>query len=243
MLTAAVLAPFVMPYDPNRMDIVHRLTAPSIRHWLGTDDFGRDVLSRMLIGARLSMLAGGLTVAFAIASGTAIGILAGTARRLDDVVMRFADALMAFPDILLAIALMAALGPSLLNVVLALGTVYTPRVARLVRAATLVLRRTQFIEAAEALGAPDLRIIRIHILPNLLSLLIVQATFIFAAAVLTEAAPLLPRRRHPAHHPQLGQHDRRGATIFRPCRMAHPRARRRHPAHRPVFANPRRRPA
>jgi peptide/nickel transport system permease protein len=102
--------------------------------------------------------------------------------------MRFADALMAFPDILLAIALMAALGPSLLNVVLALGTVYTPRVARMVRGATLVLRRTQFVEAAEALGATDGRIIRVHMLPNLVSLLVVQATFMFAAAVLTEAA-------------------------------------------------------
>ena len=104
------------------------------------------------------------------------------------VVMRFADALMAFPDILLAIALMAALGPSLLNVVLALGTVYTPRIARLVRGAVLVLQRTQFVEAAEALGAGNLRIMRVHLLPNIFSLLIVQATFTFAAAVLTEAA-------------------------------------------------------
>ena len=188
VVAAAALAPLVMPYDPQRMDIVHRLNGPSARHWLGTDDFGRDVLSRLLIGARLSMLAGTLVVAAAVVAGTVLGVLAGHAKRLDDVLMRFADALMAFPDILLAIALMAALGPSLLNVVLALGIVYTPRVARLVRGAVLVLRRTQFVEAAEALGASDARIIRIHILPNLVSLLIVQATFIFAAAVLTEAA-------------------------------------------------------
>jgi peptide/nickel transport system permease protein len=188
VLGGAVLAPVVMPFDPQRMDIVHRLAAPSTRHWLGTDDFGRDVLSRLLIGARLSMLAGTLVVVAAVLAGTLLGVLAGYAKQLDDGLMRFADALMAFPDILLAIALMAALGPSLLNVVLALGTVYTPRVARLVRGAVLVLRRTQFVEAAEALGAGDARIIRVHILPNLLSLLIVQATFIFAAAVLTEAA-------------------------------------------------------
>jgi peptide/nickel transport system permease protein len=188
ILGGAVLAPLIAPYDPQRMDIVHRLAAPSLRHWFGTDDFGRDVLSRLLFGARQSLVVGTLVVIFAIIAGTVLGLLAGYVRRLDDVVMRFADALMAFPDILLAIALMAALGPSLLNVVLALGTVYTPRVARLVRGATLVLRRTQFVEAAEALGATDGRIIRVHMLPNLVSLLVVQATFMFAAAVLTEAA-------------------------------------------------------
>lgn len=188
VLGSAAFAPLIMPYNPQRMDIAHRLTAPSASHWFGTDDFGRDMLSRLLIGARLSMLAGTLVVVFATVAGTVLGLLAGYVKRLDDLLMRFADALMAFPDILLAIALMAALGPSLLNVVLALGTVYTPRVARLVRGATLVLRRTQFVEAAEALGAGDTRIVRVHILPNLLSLLIVQATFIFAAAVLTEAA-------------------------------------------------------
>jgi peptide/nickel transport system permease protein len=188
ILGGAVLAPLIAPYDPQRMDIVHRLAAPSLRHWFGTDDFGRDVLSRLLFGARQSLVVGTLVVIFAIIAGTVLGLLAGYVRRLDDVVMRFADALMAFPDILLAIALMAALGPSLLNVVLALGTVYTPRVARMVRGATLVLRRTQFVEAAEALGATDGRIIRVHMLPNLVSLLVVQATFMFAAAVLTEAA-------------------------------------------------------
>ncbi len=123
VLGGAALAPLVAPYNPQRMDIIHRLTAPSALHWLGTDDFGRDVFSRLLIGARLSMLAGTLVVAFAIVAGTALGLVAGYVKRLDDLLMRFADALMAFPDILLAIALMAALGPSLLNVVLALGTV------------------------------------------------------------------------------------------------------------------------
>ena len=117
-----------------------------------------------------------------------LGLLAGYVRRLDEVLSRFTDALMAFPDILLAIALMAALGPSLIDVVAALGTVYTPRVARLVRGVTLVLSRLQFIEAAVAIGAGDARIIRRHLLPNLLSPLLVQATFIFASAVLTEAA-------------------------------------------------------
>jgi peptide/nickel transport system permease protein len=188
VLGGAVLASLVAPYDPQRMDIFHRLTPPSARHWFGTDDFGRDEFSRLLFGARLSMLTGTLVVVFAMAAGTVLGLLSGYVRWLDDLVMRFADALMAFPDILLAIALMAALGPSLLNVVLALGTVYTPRIARLVRGAVLVLQRTQFVEAAEALGAGNLRIVRVHLLPNIFSLLIVQATFTFAAAVLTEAA-------------------------------------------------------
>jgi peptide/nickel transport system permease protein len=188
VLGAAVLAPWVAPANPQRMDILHRLAPPSAAHLLGTDDFGRDVLSRVIYGARLSVTSGTLVVVFSIVAGTALGLVAGSVRRLDELLMRFTDALMAFPDILLAIALMAALGPSLLDVVLALGVVYTPRVARLVRGAVLVLRRLTFIEAAEALGADDWRVIRVHILPNLVSPLLVQSTFIFAAAVLTEAA-------------------------------------------------------
>ena len=170
------------------MDVVHRLLPPSGLHWLGTDDFGRDVLSRMLLGARLSLTAGTLVVMVSLAAGTVMGLLAGTVRLLDEPLMRLADALMAFPDILLAIALMAALGPSLFDVVLALGVVYMPRVARLVRGAVLVLREMTFIEAARAVGATPGRIMRRHLLPNLISPLLVQGTFIFATAVLTEAA-------------------------------------------------------
>jgi peptide/nickel transport system permease protein len=188
VVLAGLGAPFLAPFDPNRMDIIHRLSPPSPLHWLGTDDFGRDEFSRTLFGARLSVLAGMLVVLVSTVCGTVLGLLAGSVKRLDDLLMRFADALMAFPDILLAIALMAALGPSLLDVVLALGTVYTPRVARLVRGAVLVLRRQTFVEAAEALGATDLRITIVHVLPNLVSPLLVQGTFVFAAAVLTEAA-------------------------------------------------------
>ena len=187
-LGAAAFAPLLAPYAPTRMDIAHRLAGPGVRHLLGSDDFGRDVLSRLLYGARLSLTVGALVVALATALGLAIGLAAGYLRRLDAALMRFTDALMAFPDILLAIALMAGLGPSLLNVVLALGIVYTPRVARIVRGATLVLREMPFIEAERALGASDLRIMAAHLLPNLSSALIVQGTFIFGAAILTEAA-------------------------------------------------------
>ena len=188
VVLAAAFAPNLAPAAPTRMDIAHRLAPPGARHPLGSDDFGRDVLSRLLYGARLSLGVGALTVALATALGLAIGLAAGYVRRLDAALMRFTDALMAFPDILLAIALMAGLGPSMANVVLALGIVYTPRVARVVRGATLVLRELPFIEAARAMGASDLRIMAAHLLPNLASALIVQGTFIFGSAILTEAA-------------------------------------------------------
>ncbi|GGF10032.1 peptide ABC transporter permease [Aliidongia dinghuensis] len=185
---SAILAPWIAPYAPTKMDIAHRLKPPVGLHWFGTDDFGRDVLTRTLYGARLSLAVGAMVVVLASVLGTALGLFAGYVRKLDTALMRFTDALMAFPDILLAIALLAGLGPSLFNVVLALGIVYTPRVARVVRGATLVLRELQFVEAAQALGASDLRIMLVHLLPNLISPLLVQATFIFATAILTEAA-------------------------------------------------------
>jgi peptide/nickel transport system permease protein len=141
-----------------------------------------------MYGARLSLTVGLLVVLVSLTCGTVLGVIAGYVRRLDGVLMRITDALMAFPDILLAIALMAALGASVYDVVIALSTVYTPRVARVARGGTLVLRELQFIEAAEALGASDRRVMLVHLLPNLVSPLLVQGTFLFAAAILTEAA-------------------------------------------------------
>jgi peptide/nickel transport system permease protein len=188
ILATAALAPWVAPYAPLKMDIVNRLKPPSAAHWFGADEFGRDVLTRVIYGARVSLGVGLMVVVLASVLGGVMGLLAGYVRRLDTPLMRFTDALMAFPDILLAIALLAGLGPSLFNVVLALGIVYTPRVARIVRGATLVLRELQFVEAAEALGASDVRIMAVHLLPNLISPLIVQGTFIFAYSILTEAA-------------------------------------------------------
>ena len=188
VIVAAILAPLILPYDPQKMDVINRLHGPSAAHWFGTDEFGRDVFTRTIYGARVSLAVGFMVVALASLLGILIGIMAGYVRALDGALMRLTDALMAFPEILLAIALMAALGPSMFNVVLALGVVYTPRIARVVRGATLVLRELQFIEAADALGAGTLRIMVVHLIPNLMSPLIVQATFIFAAAILTEAA-------------------------------------------------------
>ena len=180
---AGALAP-VLGGDPTRMDVAARLAAPSRAHWLGTDDVGRDVWSRVVYGARLSLLVGAAVVALALVAGVFCGLLAGYYRRLDNAIMRVMDGLMA----LLAIALMAVLGPSVLNVVVAIGVVYTPRVARIVRASVLVIRETAYVEAARALGASDGALLTRHVLPNCLSPVVVQASFVFAAAVLTEAA-------------------------------------------------------
>jgi len=183
----AVLAPFIAG-DPGRMDVASRLSRPSAMHWFGTDDVGRDVLSRVVYGARLSLLVGIWVVALSFVLGVGSGVVAGHFRALDNVVMRVMDGLMAFPAIILAIALMASLGPSTANVIVAIGIVYAPRVARVVRGSVLVIRETSYVEAARALGASDAWLIGRHILPNCLSPIIVQGSFVFAAAVLTEAA-------------------------------------------------------
>jgi len=183
----AVLAPFIAG-DPGRMDVAVRLSRPSPTHWFGTDDVGRDVLSRVVYGARLSLLVGIWVVVLSFVLGIGSGVVAGHFRALDNVVMRVMDGLMAFPAIILAIALMASLGPSTTNVIVAIGIVYAPRVARVVRGSVLVIRETSYVEAARALGASDIWLIGRHILPNCLSPIIVQGSFVFAAAVLTEAA-------------------------------------------------------
>jgi peptide/nickel transport system permease protein len=187
VLTAA-LAPALARVDPEVLDVRARLSAPSARHWLGTDHVGRDAWSRVIYGARLSIVVGSAVVAVAFSAGIVFGLIGGYYRALDNVLMRMMDGLMAFPGIILAIALMASLGPSVVNVIVALGIVYVPRVARIVRGSVLVVRETPYVEAARALGIPDARILLRHVLPNCLSPVIVQITFIFAAAVLGEAA-------------------------------------------------------
>lgn len=187
MVTVGLLAPLIGG-DPAHMEVAGRLAAPGRVHWFGTDDVGRDVWSRVVYGARLSLLVGLSVVVLAIASGVVCGTIAGYYRRLDNIVMRIMDGLMAFPAIVLAIALMAALGPSVVNVIVSIAVVYSPRVARVVRGSVLVIRETAYVEAARALGAADLTLIARHVLPNCLSPVIVQASFVFAAAVLTEAA-------------------------------------------------------
>jgi peptide/nickel transport system permease protein len=187
MLALGLLAPLIAG-DPGHMDVAGRLAAPGRTHWFGTDDVGRDVWSRVVYGARLSLLVGIAVVVLSFLVGVVCGVVAGYYRRLDNAVMRVMDGLMAFPAIVLAIALMAALGPSVVNVIVAIAVVYSPRVARVVRGSVLVIRETSYVEAARALGAADLTLIGRHVLPNCLSPVIVQGSFVFAAAVLTEAA-------------------------------------------------------
>jgi peptide/nickel transport system permease protein len=186
-VTLAILAPWIAPYSPAKLSIVNRLKPPSVTFWFGTDEFGRDVFSRTLYGARLSLLVGVSVVTLSAIVGVTLGLLAGFFRKLDTPIARLIDAMMAFPDILLAIALVAALGPSLLTVIIALAVVYAPRLARTVRASTLVVRELPYVEAAQALGISTFHIMTRHVLRNLLSPILVQGTFLFASAMLAEA--------------------------------------------------------
>jgi peptide/nickel transport system permease protein len=188
VVLVALLANVITGYDPNETAVSQRLSVPTATHLMGTDELGRDLFARIAFGGRYSLTIAALTAIGAIAFGTLFGLVAGFFRRLDAPIMRVVDAMMSFPDILLAIALVAILGPSMLNVVLALVLVYTPRVARVVRASTLVVRELLFVEAARAVGVSTARILWRHILPNLMSPILVQASFIFAYAILAEAA-------------------------------------------------------
>ncbi|TPW30661.1 ABC transporter permease [Pararhizobium mangrovi] len=184
---AAILAPVVAPADPNKLAIASRLTPPGWAHLFGTDEYGRDIFSRVIFAGRVSLTVGLCVAAFSTVAGVFFGLMGGFFRRLDAPVSRVVDAMMAFPDILLAIALVAALGGSVLNVIIALSVVYTPRVARVARASTLVIRELTYVEAARALGVSTWRILANHVLRNIVSPLIVQATFTFAYAMLAEA--------------------------------------------------------
>ncbi len=187
VLAMAVFAPLIASTPPDQIQFRHRFEPPSLAFPFGTDNFGRDLLARVVYGARLSLEIGFTVVVLTGILGTAIGAAAGYFRRLDNPLMRVMDALMAFPAILLAIVIAAALGASAINAVIALAAVYTPRTARIVRASVLVVREMEYVQAARACGAGDWRIMRRHILPNSLAPLIVQLTFIFAYAVLAEA--------------------------------------------------------
>jgi len=201
LLLLAALAPVLGTVDPAAMDSAHINTAAGVRgefaqldgtvvmhtFWMGADNFGRDIFSRVLYGTRTSLLVAAFTAAVAIGVGALLGMLAGYFRIVDAVLMRFMDGLMAIPAILLAIALVAALGAQLWTVVVAIAIPEVPRVTRLVRAMVLTLREEPFVEAARALATPTPVILWRHILPNAMAPLIVQGTFVAASAVLTEA--------------------------------------------------------
>jgi len=185
----AIFAPFIAPYDPNASDWMAVRDAPSLAHLLGTDDLGRDVLSRVIYGARASLAAGVVSVLVALAIGIPLGLVAGFfGGILDMVISRIADALLACPFLVLAIALAAFLGPSLENAMIAIGISATPIFIRLTRAQTLVVRNEEYISAAISLGIGNVNLITQHVLPNVLAPIIVQATLTMAVAVLAEAS-------------------------------------------------------
>src|SRR6266545_3049201 len=188
ILLVALAAPILARHDPLFLDADVRLQAPNAAFPLGTDNQGRDTYSRVVFGARLSLLVGVGVSVLTLLIGTTVGLLAGFYRRFDSVVMRVMDGLMAFPGVILAIAIMAAIGPRVENVIFSLTVVYTPRLARVMRSAVLQLRELQYVEAAQAIGVGAPRLLMRHILPNCMAILIVQSTFIFADAVLGEAS-------------------------------------------------------
>ena len=188
VLLVAVLAQLLATHDPLLVRSEIRLSPPSAEHRFGTDNFGRDLYSRTVYGARLSLLVGGVVALLAALAGTSMGLLAGYYQRADIVLMRIMDGMMAFPGIVLAVGIMAAMGPHVANVIVALSIVQTPRVVRVVRSVVISLRNMQYVEAARCMGVSDWRLLLRHILPNCISPLVVQCTFIFSEAVLGEAS-------------------------------------------------------
>jgi peptide/nickel transport system permease protein len=184
----AVLCPYISPHDPSYINSEIRLLPPNDVYRMGTDGFGRDILSRMIYGARLSLLICSSVVTLSTIIGSFLGLISGYYKRVDFILMRILDGFMAFPSIILHIGIMAALGPSVRNVIMALTLSYSPRMARVVRSAVLVQKEQQYVEAAKVLGAKDLRILLVHLFPNCIAPVIIQATMIFAYAMLSEAS-------------------------------------------------------
>lgn len=186
---AAVAAPWVAPYKPTEQFLAKRFQAPNMENLLGTDNFGRDVLSRIIYGSRAALLVGIVTVSLALSIGATMGLLAGLgSRNLDSTLMLFMDAILSFPTILLAITVVSFLGYGLVQVMLALGIISSPVFARLIRAETLSIKTEGYVEAARALGTPVIKIVFKHIIPNLLGKVVVQCSVTFALSIVTEAA-------------------------------------------------------
>ncbi len=215
IVAAAAFVPMISPADPNKLAMRARFLPPSWEYLFGTDNFGRSQLARVVYGAQLSLMIGTSVVVLNAVFGTLIGALSGYFRRLDNSLMRFNDALMAFPAIILALAITAALGGSTLNAILALAIVYIPRTARIVRASVLVVREMEYVQAAVAAGAGNWRILRHHILPNSMAPLIVQLSFLFAYAVLAEATLSFLGLGAPAPTPTWGNIMAEGRQYMR----------------------------
>lgn len=189
LLVAALFAPWLAPYNPYAINVKERLQAPNATHFFGTDDLGRDLFSRIIYGARTTIQTGLVVILIAASSGTLIGVISGYYGGLTDlIVMRIIDVGLAFPYILLALAIVATIGPSLQNALIAIGLAYVPGWARYVRGSVLALKQNDYVIAAQATGARDSRIIWRHILTNIISSIIVLASLDFPAAVLSTAA-------------------------------------------------------
>ncbi|MDY0093540.1 MAG: ABC transporter permease [Candidatus Vecturithrix sp.] len=186
---AAIFATLIAPYDPFEMSMEDMLSGPSATHWFGTDQFGRDLLSRILYGARISFKVGLISVSIALGAGVIIGVIAGFfGSWIDLLLSKVIEVLFAFPDIFMALVIMSILGASITNLMIAIGIVYTPIFARIARGAVLEIKGALFIEVARSIGVNKWNIIKRHILPNILAPLIVQTTLSLAFAILSEAA-------------------------------------------------------
>jgi peptide/nickel transport system permease protein len=187
VVLASLFVPLVAEIDPLGIDVAQKLLPPSAEHWLGTDEFGREVLDRLIIGAHISLRVAFAATLLTAVLGIALGALSGQYRLADSIIGRFSDALLVFPGFVLAIMILAALGPSELNVVLAVVVLYVPRVIRTVRASIIEFRSADFVQAARAVGVGDMRLLVVHILPKSFGPVMVQLTFGFAWAILVEA--------------------------------------------------------
>jgi len=189
VIALAILAPALAPFDPTDQNILEKLRPPSAEHWLGTDSFGRDTLSRVLYGARISLVIGIVSTLAAMLVGSAIGMLAGWhGGRIDTVTMQAMDVLLAFPSLILGLILVAMLGPSMLNIIIAIALTSIPPFARIARAPTIAIKEREFVLAGRALGYSDARIVAGHILPNILPEILVMGSLWLANAIRTEAS-------------------------------------------------------
>jgi len=185
----AILAPWIAPHDPIEQDIFSKLQGPSATHWLGTDYYGRDILSRLMYGARYSLIIGIAATAFAMIVGSIIGMLAGYyGGRFDTIIMQVMDILLAFPSLILGLIIVAMLGPSLLNIIIAIALTSIPSFARIARAPTISVKEREFVEAGRSLGYSDARILFVHILPNITAEILVMFSLWTASSIRTEAS-------------------------------------------------------
>lgn len=215
MILLALAAPQVSPYDPLKQNVYHRLTAPEATHLLGTDEYGRDVLTRIFYGTRVSLVVGGVSVGLAMVIGTILGIIAGfKGGKLEIALMRFQDILMSFPDEVFGVIVMIVLGPGMVNVIFAITILMIPRFARMGHAPTLAIKEMDFISSAKAIGAGDFRTITRHIVPNIFGEILVMGTLWLGTAIRLEASLSFLGVGVPPPTPTLGNMVRVGVDFL-----------------------------